>query len=335
MIWHRATILSRKQLSPTVTGLTLQLERIISGGDFSFLPGQWLDFRPLPSSTWKPPPPDGGGGGRTVGGYSITSTPASLPRLELAVQSSTHPVADWVASRALPNDAVDVRVGGTFTYESDGGFRDSVINNAHHREGEAPAVRMNNRLLFIAGGVGVNPLFSMIRQWHADQQTERDNDGGRRSSSRAVLLYSGQSMEELLFLDELDELAGETPDRFRVVCTTTQKQPRRRRASFDEPNNGFRGNAGGGVVETGGSSNIILEEGRIDRALIKGAVKWLNECDNHASSDEMQLQEGGDEMVADSVFVCGPPGMPESIVNILSKEKIVQSTKSVHFEKWW
>lgn len=40
-------------------------------------------------------------------------------------------------------------------------------------------------------------------------------------------------------------------------------------------------------------------------------------------------------MIADAVFVCGPPGMPEYMMMILSEEKLVQSTNSVHFEKWW
>ena len=40
-------------------------------------------------------------------------------------------------------------------------------------------------------------------------------------------------------------------------------------------------------------------------------------------------------MIADSVFVCGPPGMPEAITQTLLEEKLVQTTDDVHYEKWW
>ena len=79
MMWHRATITSHKKLSPTVTGLTLKLDKSTtttnsSSSSFTFIPGQWVDFQPT-SSSWKPNKDDN----KTIGGYSITSIPKSLP----------------------------------------------------------------------------------------------------------------------------------------------------------------------------------------------------------------------------------------------------------------
>ena len=85
----------------------------------------------------------------------------------------------------------------------------------------------------------------------------------------------------------------------------------------------------------------MSEEGRIDSAMITEAIGWLNKSDNAIAGDgipshEEHIRAKNDNiMIEDAVFVCGPPGMPESITKILSEEKLVQSTDNVHFEKWW
>ena len=70
-------------------------------------------------------------------------------------------------------------------------------------------------------------------------------------------------------------------------------------------------------------SKLIKREGRIDLELIKEAVAWLNRYDE---ADHERVNE---------VFLCGPPGMPESIMEQLVEEKTVQSRNNIHFEKWW
>lgn len=279
--WHRATILSRRQLSPTVTGLTLRID-----GLREFYPGQWLDFRPRPSSSWH----YGGGDKLPIGGYSVTSIPRSLPQLDLAIRVSRHPVAQWVTNHAKANDVVDVRVGGTFTYQSACDAK---------------------RLLFIAGGVGINPPYSMIQQWHA----ESDGD------SRAVLLYSCRAKEDFLFIKELGSLMRDKPDQFRVICTTTQPG-----LMLDETKCDIIGErANGDIYE----SDLSFREGRLDLAVMRDAVRWLNK-----TGDNTQ-EHGTNCVVADAAYICGPPGMPESMMDILSKEKLVHSEDNVHFEKWW
>lgn len=260
--------------------------------------------KPFPSSTWNHTD-----GGKNIGGYSITSIPQELPQIELAVQSSRHPVAKWATAHAQPNDSVDIRVGGSFTYKSD---YDSSSKNTGS----------TNRLLFIAGGVGINPLFSMIQQWNVDQRKQNN------INSRAVLLYSGRAVEDLLFVGQLDKLIS---NQFRVILCKTSHQQK----IVDKANrSSIKSN---GKVS---GDNCIVREGRIDVAKIKDAVSWLNKSDNKsiASNEKMMSSHTGKQdknMIADAIFVCGPPGMPESMVKILSEERLVQSTNNVHFEKWW
>ncbi|KAL7536586.1 hypothetical protein ACHAXR_007269 [Thalassiosira sp. AJA248-18] len=179
-----------------------------------------------------------------------------------------------------------------------------------------------NRLLFIAGGVGINPLFSMIQQWHMDQ-TNKNN-----RNSRAVLLFSGRESDELLFQNELGKLMDDKPDQFRVFCTTTN--------THQLVDNSKEDTSEGGAI----SGSMVLQEGRIDLPMIRDAVRWINKGGDILSREGMLSQEEttheqDDNMIADEVFVCGPPGMPECITRILSEEKFVRSTRNVHFEKWW
>ena len=272
MTWHRAKILRRWQLSPKVTGISLQLTDSMNA-EFAFVPGQWLDFKPLPSSTWSPPER------QNIGGYSMTSTPSNLPLVDLAIQTSRHPVASWACAESKVGDLIDIRVGGTFVYKGGGG-----------RSGEPE--RKPRRILFAAGGVGINPLFSMIKQWHED-----DDDGG---DSRAVLLYSCKQRQDFLFLDDIEKMLV-TESRLRVVCTTTADDVARNRKTDEQ-------------------SAIVFRHGRIDLGLIHDSSSWLN--------------HGEDESKVDKVFVCGPPGMAESLEEALVSNKIAQKD-DILFEKWW
>jgi len=248
---------------------------------------------------------------------------------------------------------VDVRVGGTFTYESksSSAFEDdddddvaiaALSSNTddeqkHHRLSEESVLPTNNRMLFIAGGVGINPLYSMIRQWSLDQTHAKTKETNTNNTPRAVLLYSGGSRESLLFVKELEQLMNGKPDQFRVVFTTTTKGQNGNGAANNASINGEnRGNLSGGES----SGGTIFTEGRIDSVMIGDAVNWLNHSKNMAEKSKQQQQrelpqKQPSTKIADAVFVCGPPGMPESMMDILSEEKLVQSTDNVHFEKWW
>ena len=106
-----------------------------------------------------------------VGGYSLCSDPRS-PNLELAVKYSTHPPAHWVHKTCKTGEKVQVRVGGDVFLETDSGIK--VV-------------------LLIAGGIGINPLLSMIR-------------AGVDTETKYHLLYSAATVEELIFFDDLEKL---------------------------------------------------------------------------------------------------------------------------------
>lgn len=97
------------------------------------MPGQWID-------TFIP-------GLNKAGGFTITSTPFeakpsahSPPFLELAIQRSRNPPAEWLwqDSETILGSQLRVRVGGSFTWPP------------QHLD-----ITTIDRLVLIAGGVGI------------------------------------------------------------------------------------------------------------------------------------------------------------------------------------
>ena len=66
--------------------------------------------------------------------------------------------------------------------------------------------------VFIAGGIGITPFMSMLRQAAKDE-----------SAQRLVLIYSNRRPEDAAFLGELQELARRNPN-FRLVPTMTEME---------------------------------------------------------------------------------------------------------------
>ena len=120
------------------------------------------------------------GGETAVAGYSITSTPSRKGGFELAVKLvGENPVTHYVHQRARVGDVVEVEVGGDFLYTPD----------------------MGGPLVLVAGGIGITPLMSIVR--YVDE------------SERLVpltLLYSAKTPDELLFREDLEDIALGNPD---------------------------------------------------------------------------------------------------------------------------
>lgn len=74
-------------------------------------------------------------------------------------------------------------------------------------------VAMRGPLCLIAGGSGIAPLMAMLR--HRARRNVR---------APASLLYSSRSLEDIIYREELDEMARRDRD-LRVVHTLTRKQP--------------------------------------------------------------------------------------------------------------
>ncbi|KAI0834207.1 hypothetical protein F5Y06DRAFT_279679 [Hypoxylon sp. FL0890] len=134
---HTVTLAEVTQINDQIRLLRLGLS-----APLRFLPGQWLDV-------YVPGVPK-------AGGYTITSPPSkarpssnssSPGYVELAVQKSPDPPAAWLWQdpESIMYAEVQVRVGGSFVWPPPG------VN-----------VRTLRKVVFVAGGVGVNPLMSMV-----------------------------------------------------------------------------------------------------------------------------------------------------------------------------
>jgi len=106
-----------------------------------FLPGQWLD-------TFLPGLPH-------AGGFTATSTPSearprshSSPYLELAVQKSANPSAQWLwrPKEDILGSQLSIRVGGSFLWPPPQLEVDKI-----------------DRLVLIAGGVGIKYAVDEIK----------------------------------------------------------------------------------------------------------------------------------------------------------------------------
>ena len=298
-LWYDATITHLSQLTPTVTGVAIEVDvdcpmltsdqgvtwqSVQPSKPFDFLPGQWVDFY-IPAIN-------------KVGGYSITSLPSHLPRLELAVKRSRHPPAEWVTSNSQVGDAVKVRVGGEFVYSTtpDEG---RIVDGG---DCKVPA-KDSKGLLFIAGGVGINPLYGMLRQLHDDIGKVEQAAG----APKAILLYSASKADEFLFERELNHMAKAFPSNFRMVYHVTkdvEKVPKE-------------------------DSRPTLSYGRITSSEIGEALRWATgEDDNEAGA-----HSNGEGKGISSVYICGPTGFAEDYSAACQEHGVPRS--AIHFEQWW
>ncbi|XP_008057096.1 oxidoreductase NAD-binding domain-containing protein 1 isoform X2 [Carlito syrichta] len=122
-----------------------------------------------------------------VGGFSICSSPRLLEQermIELAVKYTNHPPALWIHNE--PADA-------------------------------------SRNLVLIAGGVGINPLLSILRH---TADLHRAGEGCGYEMGTVKLFYSAKTTSELLFkkniLDLVNEFPGKIACRLHVTKQTTQ-----------------------------------------------------------------------------------------------------------------
>jgi ferredoxin-NADP reductase len=126
--------------------------------------------------------------------YSIASPAGCAPHVELTIERiSDGEVSPFLTEELRAGDIIELRgpIGGYFTWD--------------------PAIL--SPLMLIAGGSGVVPLMSMLRT--------RYQVG---SKIPARLVYSSRSAEDIIYRDELDELAANR-DGFYLVHTLTRGAP--------------------------------------------------------------------------------------------------------------
>lgn len=146
---------------------------------FSFKPGQAIDLILM-----KPPSADVASGRHT---FSLVSAPFECA---LTIATRLRDSAFKRALQALP-------IGAPATLE--GPFGSLTLHGNRAR----PAV-------FIAGGIGITPFMSILRQAAQDQLLQR-----------LILLYSNRRPEDAAFLAELQELERYNKN-FRLLATMTE-----------------------------------------------------------------------------------------------------------------
>jgi ferredoxin-NADP reductase len=127
--------------------------------------------------------------------YSIASPPDDLDQVALTVERiEGGEVSPYIFDELAVGDQLEFRgpIGGYFVWETG----------------------MGGPLLLVAGGSGICPLMAMIRHRAA-----------QGSNVSARLLYSSRSLEDVIYREELDRLAGRA-DGLEVVYTLTRSQPR-------------------------------------------------------------------------------------------------------------
>lgn len=288
----RAAVVSMRMLSPTTKLLTLRVEHA-----FSFLPGQWIDFT-IPDEP-------------VVGGFSICSSPQRLHQEKASLSDSTvkkssHPPSRWIHEQCAVGSVVDVQAGG------------DVVLQPDHLWGPAAA----QRALFIAGGIGISPLFSMLQHLDCLQRAGQ-------WTGRCALLYSAASAEELLFLSTLHAMAR-GPLALRLQTFVTQQQPR----ASPVPRDGGRSPTDGAYTSpvaegTGQSlhSDCPAEQGN---AAVPEQDSQLRRM---ATSDLREALEHLGEPSSLHVFVCGPPAMADS--TMAAVRACLPAVAGIHCEKWW
>lgn len=160
---HRVEVEVAEIIEETATTKTLRL--VASGSEplFPFRAGQFVTlFLEVD-------------GVRTSRAYSISSPPTRLGSIDITVRE----MAGGFVSKHLVND---VRVGDAFEASGPGGF-------FYHE----PLVDTRD-LVFLAGGSGITPFMSMIR-----------NAVDLKSDIDIMVIYGSKTLEDAIFWDELSE----------------------------------------------------------------------------------------------------------------------------------
>jgi ferredoxin-NADP reductase len=126
--------------------------------------------------------------------YSIASEPERSGEVDVTVERiEGGEVSPFLHEVVVPGDRLEVRgpIGGYFVWEA----------------------ALGGPLLLVAGGSGVVPLMAMARH--------RARSG---MSIPARLLFSSRTFDEIIYRDELDQLAAAS-DGFDVIHTLTRGQP--------------------------------------------------------------------------------------------------------------
>ncbi|KAJ6444186.1 AP-1 complex subunit gamma-1 [Purpureocillium lavendulum] len=260
-----------------------------------FLPGQWLD-------TYVP-------GVEKAGGFTITSAPSAAaaeagPYLELAVQESPkNEVAAWLwrASREIVGEILRVRIGGSFVFPPMSQSPSEAPKEQPQQQQDMDGIRS---VFFVAGGVGINPLVSMLSDM---AETKASSEGRHVCILYATKMPASGRLEHVLFLERIARFFGEGRLKgiLRVYLT-------------DGTGAGAASLPPGGVNDLHGAQ-VEVRHGRIADEEVQDMVRsW---------GPQTSL-----------VYVCGPPAMTDQLTAALTSRadgKPIMQRGRILTEKWW
>ncbi|KAK5109686.1 hypothetical protein LTR62_006808 [Meristemomyces frigidus] len=246
-----------------------------------FLPGQWLD-------TFIPGLPK-------AGGFTITSTPYearpgqdSPPYLELAIQKSSNPPAQWLSrpEAEILGSRLMVRTGGSFTWPPPGLYAEKI-----------------ERLVLVAGGVGINPLISIFS--YLIRSGTRPKEIHFLYGTKA--LSSDPDPQTILFLPRLMDLVAaiDQPTTITLSLFLTDL-----------------GQGDQGIIEHGKLPNRTFGRRISEKDLVGAIDGWKKGT------------EGGEGRYRTVCYVCGPQKMTDEIVGFLQRQEGM-GPERVLCEKWW
>ncbi|KAE8549164.1 hypothetical protein EYB25_007679 [Talaromyces marneffei] len=334
-----------EQINPSVRLLRLALpqeppldETVLddqSQETFSFLPGQWLDVH-VPSIP-------------QAGGFTITSTPADAqplpipdptiiqdgteqlfhqqaepgvestafegryPYVELAVQQSpSNPPAAWLwrPHAEILGSELTVRVGGSFVWPPAPVRTDQI-----------------HKIVFVAGGVGINPLISILSHLTEEQTANPTIPLPERSPNNPLhirFLYSTQipassapdekTLDQILFLSRLRNIVQRT--------RTVTKQPSKIRLELDL----FLTNISSSAAAA--QAGKVLNEVK-DGSNVNDSSPLIQVHSRRINKDDLDAKPRQEDTV---YYICGPPPMTDEFVQYLEP---VVGKERVLYEKWW
>lgn len=156
---HQITLLARNRISSCVISLIFK----IHDQEFDFKPGQWLDLYLSNDPELK------------CGGYSFASSPLRKDQIELLIRDNPkNEITNFLHNKLQLEESVFISMGqGKF-------FLDETSDEPR---------------LFIAGGMGIAPLLSMVRTLALTSK-----------KAPYILVHSVRSPEDLLHHEELEKL---------------------------------------------------------------------------------------------------------------------------------
>ena len=239
-----------------------------------FLPGQWLDVHvpTIPKAS----------------GFTITSPPSLLssqdPYIELAIQKSpSNPPAAWLwrPNESILGSELQVRVGGSFTWPP-----------AQFQAEE----RKLKRAVFVAGGVGINPLMSILSQLVINRDANDDFEVKFLYTTRDP---GASNISQILFLERVQQGIKALGDKAKLELFLTQSKD----ARINTKN----------LVA---GEETLVQRRRIQREDLLRALGPVNE-----RSDTV-------------CYICAVPGMTDDFVDLAQKAEGMDE-RNVFCEKWW